>query len=115
MITVDGNAIPDPSEMEWSEQDISSSDAGRTMDNKMHKNRTGSKVTLRLAWWDKTPEDTQKILQAFYPEYITVSYWDARIGQTTKEFYVGDRSAPVKYWTVNKKRYSKISFNIIER
>lgn len=115
MLIVDGVEVPDPSEMTWGESDISSSDAGRTQDNKMHKNRTGSKVTLQLAWWNKSPEDTQKILQAFYPEYIVVKYWDARVGQTTKEFYSGDKSAPVKYWTVNKKRYQKISFSIIER
>lgn len=115
MLVVDGVAIPDPSEFSWGESDISSSDSGRTQDNIMHKNRIGTKVTLKLAWWDKTPEETQKILQAFYPEYVNVAYWDARIGQTTKTFYTGDRSAPVKSWTVGKKRYSKISFDIIER
>lgn len=115
MLVVDGVEIPDPSEFTWSESDISASDSGRTQDTLMHKNRIGTKVKIQLAWWDKSPEDTQKILQAFYPEYFTVSYWDARVGQTTKTFYRGDPSAPVKSWTVGKKRYTKISFNIIER
>lgn len=55
-------------------------------------------------------------MQAFNPEYINVTYPDAMSGtDETREFYVGDRSAPMKMWTVKKKIYSQISFDIIER
>ena len=32
-----------------------------------------------------------------------------------RNFYVGDRSAPVKIWAVGQKIYESISFDIIER
>ena len=37
MLTVDGVALPDPASLEWSLQDVSDSEAGRTQDGKMHK------------------------------------------------------------------------------
>lgn len=115
MITVDGVALPDPSEFSWGLQDISDSDSGRTEDTIMHKNRIGQKVTISLGWNNPTAEKTALILQAVNPEYISVSYPDAMAGHNlTKTFYVGDRSAPIKWWNVQGKIYTKLSFNIIE-
>ena len=51
-------------------------------------------------------QETADILQAFQPEYIMVTYHDPLLNDyRTAEFYVGDRSAPVKYWLVDKKYY----------
>lgn len=116
MITVDGVKIKTPSSLTWGLQDISASDAGRTDDTIMHKNKVGQKVTLDLSWSGTTPEETSAILKAFDPEYFKVTYWDAKDGKMeTRTFYAGDRKAPVKIWTVNQKRYESVSFNIIER
>ncbi len=82
----------------------------------MHKNRVGQKRKIALGWNNPTKEEAAAILQAFNPEYINVTYPDAMSGtDETREFYVGDRSAPMKMWTVKKKIYSQISFDIIER
>ena len=82
----------------------------------MHKNRVGQKRKIALTWNNPTKEETAVILQAFNPEYINVTYPDAMSGKDeTRVFYVGDRTAPMKMWTVSKKRYSQISFDIIER
>ena len=82
----------------------------------MHKNRVGQKRKISLAWDNPTKEEAAAILQAFNPEYIDVTYPDAMSGKDeTRTFYVGDRTAPMKMWTINKKIYSQISFNIIER
>ena len=63
-----------------------------------------------------TREETSKVLKAFNPEYIKVTYPDAMSGtDETRTFYVGDRSAPVKIWTIGNKRYESISFDLIER
>ena len=116
MIVVDGVEIKTPSSFSWGLQDISDSASGRTQDAVMHKNRTAQKRKISLGWNNPTKEDTAIILQAFNPEYIEVTYPDAMSGtDETRTFYVGDRSAPMKIWTVNNKRYSQISFNIIER
>lgn len=116
MLTVDGTPIKTPSSMTIDYQDVSTSDAGRTQDALMHKNLISRKVKMALSWSNPSPEDAHTILRAFYPEYFNVTYYDPLEGDTvTKRFYSGDKSAPVKIWTANNKRYETISFDIIER
>ena len=105
--------IPAPSKYEWQLSDVSSADAGRTEDGKMHKERITSKVHLNLEWQNVGDADAQTILTAFQPEYISVKYWDYRQNLfATKTFYVGDRSVTA-YNRV--KKISTVSFNIIEQ
>lgn len=111
---VDGVAIKCPSSYQWKLQDISQSDAGRTEDTVMDKKRIGQCVKLELQWRNITTAEAADILKRFNPEYVTVTYLDAMQGQyLTKEFYVGDRSAPL--YNCQKGIWSNISFNIIER
>lgn len=115
MIKVDGAAVPCPSSFSWGLQDISASESGRTDDTVMHKNRVGQKRKIGLQWNGKSWADTSTILKAFNPEYISVTYPDMLSGQyETRKFYVGDRSAPVKIWTVGNQLIESISFDIIE-
>ena len=116
MIYANGMVVKTPSSFSWGLQDVSDSASGRAQDSIMHKNRISQKRKISLVWNNPTKEEAAEILQAFNPEYIHVTYPDAMSGtDETREFYVGDRSAPMKIWTVNNKRYSQISFNIIER
>ena len=116
MIEVDGVKIKTPSSFIWGLQDISASDAGRTDDALMHKNTVSKKRKIDLVWAMPTPEQAHDILVAFNPEYVSVRYYDPLDGESvTRCFYTGDKTAPVKIWTVNNKRYESISFNIIER
>jgi len=109
-------ACPSPSAMSWGLQDVSSSDSGRTDDALMHKNRIAQKRMLSLTWNIKNPSTAAQILQMFNHEYIYVKYHDPmENAYSTRLFYVGDRSAPVKMWTVGSKLYDSISFDIIER
>lgn len=109
---------PDPSEMTYGYQDVSSSDAGRTQSGTMYKMKVCQKVTLDLAWWVPELSVATAILQAFDSEYFYVRYFDPKEGAwTTKEFYCGDRTAPVQWFNLDDKgtRFGKVSFNIIER
>jgi len=119
LVAVDGVEVPAcPSEYSWGLSDVSDSDAGRVQDegNTMYKNRMSQKRKIQLGWTGLVPEQVAAILQMFNPEYINVTYFDAMDGQLeTREFYVGDRSAPVLQWFVGGKRYDKLTFNIIER
>lgn len=116
MITVDGVAMPCPSTFDWNLQDISAAESGRSDDTLMHKNRVGQKRKISLAWVAKDWRTTSKILKAFNPEYIMVRYPDMMSGNyETREFYVGDRTAPVLFWWVGNKRIEQVSFDIIER
>lgn len=116
MIQVDGVKIKTPSTFIWGLQDVSASDAGRTDDAVMHKNRVAQKRKIDLSWAMPNKEEARDILTSFNPEYINVTYYDPLDGaNVTKTFYTGDKTAPVKIWTVNNKRYELISFSIIER
>lgn len=116
MITVDGVEIKTPSSFSWGLQDVSDSASGRTQDALMHKNRISQKRKISLSWNYPTPAEASAILKAFNPEYVSVRYPDAMSGMDeTRTFYVGDRTAPMKIWTINNKRYSQVSFDIIER
>ena len=116
MITVDGAAMPCPSSFQWGLQDISASESGRSEDTLMHKNRVGQERKIGLHWSGKDWKETSKILKAFNPEYIQVRYPDMMSGTyEIRTFYVGDRTAPVKWWWIGNQRTESISFDIIER
>ena len=115
MIEVDGVPMPCPSSYNWNLQDVSASDAGRTQDTVMHKNRVGQKRKISLNWAAVEWEQASKIFTAFNPEYITVRYPDFMSGKyETRQFYVGDRSAGAWVWGEWKQIVEGISFDIIE-
>ncbi len=104
-----------PSSMKWKKNDVSGSDAGRTTDTRMHKNRRAKKRTLSLGWANLDKQKIHRILAAFDPEYVQVRYWDPLDGQdVTREFYTGDMEANVKWWAKGRERYSTLNFDIIE-
>lgn len=114
--SVDGKAIPCPSQFDWGLQDISNAEAGRDQTAKMYKNRIAQKVKISLSWNGVRPDKIKTILQAFQPEYVMVEYFDPLEGEVvTKEFYTGDKTAPVNTWSGTNKLYTNVSFNIIER
>ena len=116
LFKVDGVVIKTPSSYSWGLQDVSAADSGRTEDAQMHKNRIAQKRKLSLSWNNPTQEETAILLQQFNPEYVDITYPDSMSGnQETRTFYVGDRSAPMKIWTISNKRYSQVSFEVIER
>lgn len=116
MITVDEVAMPCPSSFTFGLQDVSSAESGRDDEGYMFKNRITQKRKIQLAWNAKDWQEVAFIMRAFNPEYVAVEYPDMLSGQyETRTFYVGDRSAPVKLWTVGNKLIETVSFDIIER
>ena len=114
IVSVDGVAVPCPSDFTYQLEDISAADAGRTEDGVMHKKRIGQVVALELAWKNVPTSVVSQVLTAFNPEYITVVYLDAMAGTTlSKVFYVGNRSAPM--YNCRKGLWTNVSFKIIEQ
>lgn len=112
--SVNGSPVRSPSVYQVDINDVSDSDAGRTEDALMHKNRIAQKRKITLAWNAISTADASAILQAFNPEYISVEYLDPMVGGfVTKTFYVGDRSAPA--YSTRLGLWSNVGFNIIER
>lgn len=103
-----------PSSFQWTLEDVSAPDAGRTEDVVMHKKRIGQVVALQLSWQNITTAEVSAILKAFNPEYIDVNYLDPmQGGYITKTFYVGNRSTPLYNAVLGL--WSNVSFNIIEQ
>lgn len=116
LLQVDGVNIPDPSKYTYGLQDVSASDAGRTEDALMQKNRVAQKRKLELEWQNIGPEKVSGILTAFNPEYVSVRYHDSMDNQyETRTFYVGDRSNVLYSFVTPTGIISTLKFNIIER
>ena len=88
----------------------------RTDDAIMHKNRVAQKRKIQVGYNGISDTDAQKVLSAINPEYISVNYYDLLAGQRqTRTFYVGDRSAPFKWWWDGKHILESLTFDLIER
>ena len=107
-----------PDSFEWSLQDVSTSDAGRTQDASatMHKNRFAQKRKISLSWSNPSGAVATQLLQAFNPEYVYVRYYDPLDGAlAVRRFYVGDRKAPLRWYKVGGVVHSSVDFDIIEQ
>ena len=119
MVTLNGVSVIDPSKLSWGLSDISSSDAGRDEQTKMHKMRLGQKRKYELAWNMISPEDASKILKAINEkEEFECTLHDAMDNEMqTRTYYVGDRSAPMQQWMPDRtdgKLFTSLSFSLIE-
>ena len=115
ILQVNGIWIPDPSSLQWGLQTVSDQNAGRTTDGKMHVNQITQKRKLELSWAGVSFAVASEILKAVNHETFNVTYLDALTNtRLTKEFYVGDRTAPVYSYCDGYKWYSNVNFNIIE-
>lgn len=115
---VDGVTMPVYPDSEdgykWELEDASASDAGRTEDVVMHKKRIGQTDAVTLKFSGLSIANASKILKMFNPEYITVKYLNMlEGGYVTKEFYVGNRSAPLYNSSLNV--VDNVTFKIVAR
>ena len=113
---IDNVEMPCPSTWQWGLQDVSLGESGRTDDALVHKNRVAQKRKLQVGYklLDKSVATT--VLNAINPEYISVYYYDLLAGAyETRTFYVGDRTAPFKWWWDGKNVLETLSFDLIER
>lgn len=114
---------PDPSEMSFTTQDISTSDSGRSnQTGLMHKYVVAKKKTIHLAWNNPEQSEAEYILSLLTsgadPTYVNVTYDSDPLdpGLHQKTFYYGDISAALQQvWVTGSKRYSKLQFDLIER
>lgn len=80
--------------VKWQRSDIDSSNAGRTMDAVMHRGRVATKIRLDVTCRPLTLAESQIVLNAILPEYVTVTYTDPMAGGTlTKTMYSNNNPA----------------------
>lgn len=98
--------------------DVDSENAGRVaLDATMYRDRQAVKMQLTLACRPLTGEETRNILNAIYPEFVTVTYNDPRVGvRENVQMYSNNVPAEFLFEDSNGvERWSGITFPLIER
>lgn len=99
--------------IKWQRNDLDGSNAGRTMDGTMHRERITSKDRLDITCTPLTTEQAKIVLNAIFPEYVTVEYVSPREGRIVKEMY--SNNTPATYMDTKNDLWEGISFPLIER
>jgi hypothetical protein len=113
-LIINGVAVKPPKIFQVDIQDIDG-ETGRNANGDMVRDRITTKRKLVCEWGMLTQDEMSQLLIAVSPEFVEVSYPDPIKGQTTKMFYVGDRTAPSYSFTEKFKPWSGAKFNLVER
>jgi hypothetical protein len=99
--------------IKWTRNDLDGPSAGRTMDGTMHRDRVSSKTRLDVTCLPLTSSDAAIVLNAIYPEYVTVRYTDPMQGLVVKTMY--SNNIPATYINTETDLWEGIAFPLIER
>lgn len=99
--------------IKWTRNDLDGSNAGRTMDGIMHRERVSSKIRLDITCLPLKTEDASMVLNAIHPEYVEVEYTDPMYGHVYKTMYSNNN--PATYIDTKTDLWEGISFPLIER
>jgi hypothetical protein len=99
--------------IKWTRNDLDGSNAGRTMDGIMHRERVSSKIRLDITCLPLKSEDASLVLNAIYPEYVEVEYTDPMYGHVYKTMYSNNN--PATYIDTKTDLWEGIVFPLIER
>ena len=108
----------DIEELKWSENDLDSPRAGRTLDGLMRRGKVTSKRRADIKLKDLQSERANEILAILRNQYFTCETDLAPSDSTslTMEMYNSSRSGSIRIVNTDGKAVHKeISFNIIER
>lgn len=116
ILKVNDTVLKTPADVTWSLQDISSPNAGRTLDGVMHKDRVAQKVKLTCKWAAMPASEASILLRNVNSQVnFRLTYFDLMSnGLRTATFYVGDRSSQYKWIRDDSKIVENVSFDFIE-
>ena len=112
-----GVELPRPDAYQQTITDLSSSETGRTLDGKAHKDVIAVKDTVPLKWskleWNKAAEIANAVDGI---SYATMEYVDVRCPykMCSRDIYVGDRKAEIVECSTDGKVYWRLEFSRIE-
>lgn len=103
--------------VKWTRSDIDAPDTGRTMDGLMHRGRVTTKIRLDITCKPLTDSEASTVLNAVYPEFVTVQYTDPQAGgMVTKTMYSNNNPA---LYLLNREEqedlWDGITFPLVER
>lgn len=99
----------------WTRNDVDSPNTGRTMDAKMHRGRVATKIRLDISCKPLTSDEASIVLNAIYPEYVTVTYTDPMYGVVTKTMYSNNNPASYCINKGNREYWHGIDFPLVEQ
>lgn len=119
VFTVDGvDMLPYIAEngLKWQRNDIDSADAGRAMNAFMYRGRVAVKIRLDITCRSLYTNEARTVLNAIFPEYVTVTYDDPLFGERTVQMY--SNNVPATEATIypdGEALWNDITFPLIER
>lgn len=113
-LVINGVTVVAPKSFKVNISDVDG-ETGRNAKGDMIRDRVTVKRKLECEWGLLSQSEIQMLLNAVTSEFFEVSYPDPQLGQITRTFYVGDRSAPAYSWANKLKPWSGLSMNFIER
>lgn len=114
LLTINGAAIPAPSEYTLGIQDISK--AERNANGEMIIERIATKRKLDLKWNYLSAADLSTILNAVADVFFTVQYFDSKDNANKSgTFYCGDRKCGMIDFKNSVPRWKDVTFNLIEK
>lgn len=113
-LIINGVSVVPPKSFQIGVQDVDG-ETGRNANGDMVRDRITTKRKLEIEWGMLTQSECSTILSAVSAVFFTVNYPDPISGQSTRTFYVGDRTAPAYSFTNKFKPWSGLKFNLIER
>lgn len=113
-LTINGTAVAVPKSFSVAVTDVDGKST-RNSNGDMVRDRITVKRKLECEWAPLTQEEMATLLAAVSPVFFNVTYPDPMTGMTTKEFYVGDRTAPAYSFNEQFRPWSGVTMNFIER
>lgn len=102
--------------VKWQRGDIDGTEAGRTLDGTLHRDRKSIKTRLDITCRPLTATEAAAVLAAIEPEWIDVVYDDPRLGANTrKTMYSNNIPALYEFEWGGVDYWGGIMFPLIER
>lgn len=102
--------------VKWSRSDIDAPNTGRAMNGLMYRGRVTTKIRLDITCRPLEGTELATVLNAIYPEYISVRYDDPMLGYVTKQMYSNNNPAVYQIRKRNGQEYwTGVTFPLIER
>lgn len=100
----------------WARHDLDGDEAGRPLSGTMQRDLITRKRELKLKSIDRVPETRARALaNALAKEFVSITYPDMQLGQTTKVFYGSDVDGAVWGSIGNALYWTGISFTLVEK
>lgn len=102
--------------IKWQRNDIEAPGTGRTMDGTLMRERIATKIRLDITCRPLTKAELSIVLNAIYPQFVTVTYDDPMYGRVIKTMYSNNN--PASFMMIDSRgieTWNGVTFPLIER